>query len=123
MSQEYIDINLSGTGIDDNIIVNDLQLFFQEVQMAVTVGVNELWGVRDSVDLAKYLFNQYMTINAIQNELNQFISAYCSQAAVFPWSLDVQILKVDTKELIYIEMSITPNGADKSFLQKFLLGA
>jgi hypothetical protein len=122
-SQPYIDINLAGTGISDNVITNDLQLFFQEVQLALSVGPDGSWGSRDSIDITKYLFNQYVTVNQIQNEIDSFITAYCSQAGTFQHSIDVSILKVNSQDLIYIVMTVYPAGANRSFVQKYLLGS
>ncbi len=119
----YLDLNLAGTGISDNVITNQLQLFFQEVQIAISVGPQGTWGARDSISISKYIFNQYVTVNNIQNEISSFISAYCSMANYFPWTLTAEILNVDGNDLIYIQLSVTPGGYDKSFIQKYLLGA
>jgi hypothetical protein len=120
---QYLDINLEGTDITDNVITNPLALFFQEVRLAISVGPDGAWGSRDSVEISKYLFNQYVTVNQIQNEIDSFITAYCSQAAVFQHLLAVKLLNVNGQDLIYIELTVNAAGSDKSFVQKYLLGS
>lgn len=119
---DYIDINLEGTGLQDNVIVNLLELFFQEIQLAISIGPDGSWGSRDSVDITKYLFNQYVTMNQIQNEVSAFITQYCSQARNFQWTMETQLLSVSGKDLIYIQVTVYSSGQDKNFVQKFLLG-
>jgi hypothetical protein len=119
---DYVDINLEGTGLQDNVIVNPLELFFQEIQLAISIGPDGSWGSRDSVDITKYLFNQYVTMNQIQNEVSAFITQYCSQARNFQWTMETQLLSVSGKDLIYIQVTVYSSGQDKNFVQKFLLG-
>jgi hypothetical protein len=120
----FTDINIHGTSIDDNIIENPFQLFFQEIELAIKISSNEIWGSRDSIELSRYLFNQYVTINQIKIEINSFVATYCPHASLYQYDIDVQILKVDNNDLIYIEMKVyLGDGTDKAFLQKFLLGS
>lgn len=122
----YIDFNLHYDGENgdygNGIISNPLHLFFQEIELALKVGPNEIWGCKYSIELSKYLFNQYITVDKIQREINTFIAMNCQHASVFQYDITTEILKIDNKELIYIVASIYDNGTDKSFVQKFLLG-
>jgi hypothetical protein len=120
---EYVDISLNGTGITDNVITNNLELFFQEIQIAISVGPDGAWGSRDSIEISKYLFNQYVTVNSIQNEVQAFITHYCSQASVFQWTMQTQILNIQGKDLIYIEVTVVAGSSNTKFVQKYLMGS
>lgn len=121
------DLNLHYTGEGDDygqgIITNPLHLFFQEIELAIKCGPNEIWGCKYTIELSKFLFNQYVTTNQIKNEIELFIQENCDQAKNFSWEVVVELMKVDNKELIYIVTSIYDNESDKEFIQKFLLGS
>lgn len=118
MEDELIDLNL----YSDEIISNPLHLFFQEIELAVKIGTGEIWGVKYAIDLNSYLFNQYISVNQIKNEISTFIAMNCEQAKNHQYDLEVKILNVENKDLIYIEITIYSETENKEFIQKFLLG-
>lgn len=117
-----IDINLT-TNSGNVLITNKLELFFQEVALAVKIGPTDIWGVTTSIDLTNYLFNQYVTTNQIQNEITRFITDNCSMASEFQYSIEVELLNVDDKELVYILFKVFDFENNSDIVQKFLLGA
>lgn len=121
-----VDLNLYYTGDSDDygngIITSPLHLFFQEIELAIKCGPNEIWGCKYSIELSSYLFNQYITISQIKNELVTFISQNCEQAKNFQWDISVDNLKIDNKEMIHIICNIYDSESEKQFVQKFLLG-
>lgn len=115
----FLDINIFNP--DTPIINSGLELFFQEIAIAVKVGPGEIWGVYDSIDISKYVFNKYVTINQIRNEIETFIGNNCSQSVNFVYNVDAQLLNVEDKELIYIEVKVYSDD-NAEFINKFLLG-
>lgn len=123
MENDIFDINLyNSDDINLNVIISPLHLFFQEIELAVKIAPGEIWGTQYAIDLNKYLFNQYVTLNQIKNEVSTFIGKNCSQSQFFQYDTDVQILNIENKDLIYIEITIYNTEEDKDFIQKFLLG-
>lgn len=118
----FIDLNLYGTSTEDNIITNPLHLFFQEIELSVKIGPGQLWGVRDSIELSKYLFNQYITASRIKTEITTYIAMYCPNAQNFQYEIDVKILNIENKDLIYIVVKVYSENENQEFIQKFLLG-
>ena len=51
----WIDLNLSSNDKYDSVINDDLQLFFQEVAIAVQTAPGEIWGQKTAIDLKQYL--------------------------------------------------------------------
>lgn len=125
MSEEYIDLNLHAgepEQILDNLITNPLQLFFQEIELAVKINLDEIWGINSSINLKKYLFNRYITINQIKEEITTFISRNCQHASEFVHSCDVEFLKIDNKDLVYILVKVYDTENNSEFINKFLVG-
>lgn len=125
MSEEYIDLNLHAgepEQILDNLITNPLQLFFQEIELAVKINLGEIWGINTSINLKKYLFNRYITINQIKEEITTFISRNCQHASEFIHTCDVEFLKIDNKDLVYILVKIYDTENNSEFINKFLVG-
>ena len=100
-----------------------MQLFFQEVAIAVQSAPGEIWGQKTAIDLKQYLWNKYVTLNQIKNEISSYIQNNCQHSNVFQYDLDAKFLNVDGKELVYIEMGVSVNGNSTDFVQKFLLGS
>ena len=119
MDNEFLDINMFADN-DDGLLTDPLALFIQEITLGVKIAPGEIWGIYDSIDLKKYLFNQYITINKIKNEVQEFISKNCIHSLKFNYDVNAQIINVDNKELIYISVHIF--SEDKEYVQKFLLG-
>lgn len=119
----YIDINLSGSNIHDSILTEPLELFFQEIEVAVKILPNEIWGVKDSLNLSKYLFNKYTTLSQVKNDISFFINKHCSQAQYFNYEISISNLKnsASGSDLLYIVFTITLSESDK-IQQKFLIG-
>lgn len=121
MEDTYLDINIFGDTDGNPLVTEPIEIFFQEIALGIKIAPGEIWGIYDSIDLQKYLFNQYVTINQIKNEVQNFIGANCGHAILFQYETEAKILTVDDKELIYIVVKVyTEDGAE--FLQKFVLG-
>jgi hypothetical protein len=74
---KYIDLYLHGTNINDSILTEELELFFQEIEIALQTGPNEIWGIGEAINLNRYLFNRYVTITQIKNEISTYVSNNC----------------------------------------------
>lgn len=123
---DYIDIYLYGNSQENNIITDKLSLFFQEVEMAVKIAPNEIWGIKDNISLIRYLFNKYVTITQIKNELTTFITKYCTHAPDFQYKISVETIKDNNqKDMLYIVLSVVALdalGQPQPYQQKFLIG-
>lgn len=125
MSTEYFDLNLNSIDKIDSILTDPLELFFQEVRLALAIAPNEIWGVKDGINLKRYLFNQYVTVTQIKNEVYNFISTQCQHASDFSYELSVSFLTHENKDLIYILMNVytlDSEGISQTFKEKFILG-
>lgn len=124
---EYIDLNLHEGEPHENIIVNPLHLFFQEIELAIQIAPGEIWGVKDGINLSRYLFNRYVTITQIRNEIKNYINKNCQHSSTFTYNVSVETIKSpQSSDLIYITVTVNTDSTvygDTEFIQKFLLGA
>lgn len=124
-TDEYVDLNLYDD-MDNIVISNPAHLFLQEIELAVKIGINEIWGMTDYIDLRRYLFSQYITLIRIQNDISTYISSHCAHSAQFDWSVEVEIFKDDVtgKELLHIRCTVNDvqnDGEVKKYVQKFAI--
>lgn len=125
---EYIDLNLhEDNDINENIISNELHLFFQEIELAIKIRPNEIFGVKESINLSRYLFNRYVSITQIRNEIITFLNKHCQHATLFKFTVTVETIKGQrNNDMIYIVVKVFDTdqyNQEVEFFQKFLLGA
>lgn len=127
MDNSFVDINLFGTDINQNIVSNELVLFFQEIYIAVNILPNEIYGIKDSIKLSRYLFNKYVTITQIKNDISTYINKHCSHAKYFDYKISVENIQAENKkDLIYVVFKVYAKdqyGEAQEYIQKFLLGS
>jgi lipid II:glycine glycyltransferase (peptidoglycan interpeptide bridge formation enzyme) len=121
-----MDINLYFDPInpENNVITNPVHLFFQEIELAIKTAPNELWGFRYSLDITKYVYNQYITLNQVEEEISSFIVKFCDHSSLFPFTVIAEFVNIEGTNILYIKATITNiNSSDNEQLtQKFILG-
>ena len=121
-----MDINLYFDPInpENNVITNPVHLFFQEIELAIKTAPNELWGFRYSLDITKYVYNQYITLNQVEEEISGFIVKFCDHSSLFPFTVIAEFVNIEGTNILYIKATITNiNSSDNEQLtQKFILG-
>lgn len=123
----YIDISLHGTDIHTNILTSELELFLQEIELSIKILPHEVWGMENHLDLKRYIFNQYVTITQIRNEITNFINKHCYHASLFTYKISVETIKNPNggSDLIYIVFTIVAadiTRISQDYLAKFLIG-
>ena len=124
---DFYDINLyDNSNPENNIITNELHLFFQEVELAIKLKPFEVFGQKDSINLNRYLFNRYVSITQIKNDILNYVGKNCAHAKMFKHNVSVETIKSpDNKDMIYIKFSVFANNqfdVEEEFFQKFILG-
>ena len=106
---DFLDLNLhedSIQNISNNILFDNLRLFLQEVEIAIKLAPGDIWGIVDNINVSRYVFNKYITLNQVTNEIKNYIEKNCSQASRFSWTVKADFLFVDGKNLLHINMNI-----------------
>lgn len=123
---EFIDLALHESSHKElNVIDESLELFLQEIELAIKIGPGEIWGISDNININKYVFNKYITLSQVKNEISLFIEKNCACANRFPWSVDAQFLNIDGNKMLYIVVTVTRmnnESVPEDFVAKFLLG-
>lgn len=127
-STEYIDLNLHSTSKQENMITNQLELFFQEVEIAIKTFPGDVWGVTNFLNINRYVFNRYISITQIKNEIMNYIENNCACASKYNWRVNVKLYSAkDTPgqkgDLVYIELVVDRDAESGQFVNKYVLGS
>ncbi len=119
-----MDINLyfDNDNADNNVISNEFHLFLQEIEIAIKTSAEEMWGYRYSIDLKKYVFNQYVTLEQVENDISSFIGNFCNYAHMFQYDIKAELVEVENQIIMFIKASITDPENNQKLTHKFLLG-
>lgn len=116
-----MDINLyyDENNPENNVIENPLHLFFQEIELAIKTAPQQQFGFRYSIDLQKYVFNKYLSLNNIADEISLFISQNCESASLFQYEITAEVLELEGNSFLYILAKVYQG--DDYLTQKFVL--
>lgn len=127
MDEEFVDLYLHGSNIEDSILTNPIELFFQEIELSMKILPNEVWGISKAINVKRYVFNPHISITQIRNEILNFIAVNCEHAKYFNYTLSVDQIKSDSfRDMVYCLFeiqSIDVDGNQQPYRQKFLLGS
>ena len=101
-SFEYLDIVLNSTedtNQENTVIDNSLQLFLQEVELAVKMEPGDVWGIYDAIDVSKYVFNQYITVYQVKSEMETYIAKNCEHSALFDWEVNPELIEIESMSI------------------------
>ena len=99
---EYLDIVLNSTedtNQENTVIDNSLQLFLQEVELAVKMEPGDVWGIYDAIDVSKYVFNQYITVYQVKSEMETYIAKNCEHSALFDWEVNPELIEIESMSI------------------------
>jgi hypothetical protein len=125
-SEDPIDISFLPNKNELSILTSPIEIFLQEIFLAVQSGSEAIWGIPDSLNIYRYLFNKHVTLSTIKGEITNYVQKHCSQAHNFNWNVSAEFINVEGNDLIYINFKImVPNviGGMEEILQKFVLGS
>lgn len=101
-----MDINLN-YGEPNNtkplILTDPVDLFFQEVELAIKVFRTEVWNRPDGIDIQQYVLNKFVSTYQMKIEISTFIERECANAGNFVWELNVYISE---QNIIVINLQI-----------------
>ena len=116
-NREFVDIVLNST-VDTNqentVIDNSLQLFMQEVELAIKMEPGDVWGIYDSIDVSKYVFNQYVTLHQVKSEIETYIANNCEHSALFDWEVYPELIEIESMSIPALHINFTVNLTNRS---------
>lgn len=119
---DYVDLNLAFDDESKNVITNKLELFLQEIYLALMIAPMEIWGVKDSIDLNQYLFSKYITQSFIATEITAYIAKHCAHSSEFTYNIESEIAPDNHgNDMVLIAMTIF-NADGSKILKRFVLG-
>ena len=119
---DYVDLNLAFEDESKNVITSKLELFLQEIYLALMIAPMEIWGIKDSIDLNQYLFSKYITESFIGAEIASYIGKHCAHSSEFTYDINAEIAP-DNHGNDMVLISATIYNVDGSkILKQFVLG-
>lgn len=124
----YIDLSLhqhSNENKNNNILESSLELFMQELEIAVKMMPADVWGIKNFLDINKYVFSQYVTLSQVINDITDYVIYNCQHASYHQWHVNAEFVEVENKDFLHIMFSIqdiNESGISEEFKVKFLFG-
>lgn len=118
MENEYIDLSLDSDGILDD----PFELFMQEIELAFTIYVSEIWNITGDMNLKRYIFSRYVSVSDIRNEIKSFIDSNSQFSMNFQYNIGVEIIPSDRGDMIYITFDVKSDEKTYQTVKKFLIG-
>lgn len=111
-TSEFIDFNLKydiskSLSLDNlSVLDNPLQMFLQEIEIAINSSQFDGWGNKKTINIQQYLFNKFISTNKIKNGVKTFITENCISAGNFNFDTDCKFYKYNNKEFMIISVII-----------------
>lgn len=88
-------------------ITNELDLFFQEIDLLFNTEKMEVFGNNElGSSIEDLLWKTTFSSEAIKNELNAQIKKYCYMAESFNYNIDVKLVKGNIRDIAEITINV-----------------
>jgi hypothetical protein len=106
-----VDINLTGTSIENNFFESSLELFLQEVAMCLSLGMTDFWGHTDYLNLQKYVFNKNISPSEVNKYVHEYILHNTSLSMSFDWNVETKFIRFPNEsDILLIQLSVNSKG-------------
>lgn len=117
---DYLDLNLHEDTIltkDDNILSSEIELFFQEIEIAIKMETTDVYGHYNTFCLQDYVFKQFVTESDIYRALSEHIKNNCYHAYLFDWNIEVYL----QNQILIIKFYVNGAKPSEKFMKTFLI--
>lgn len=114
------DFNLDFDGTNNLMITDEYSLFIQEVELAIKIIEGSIWNKPEGLDIQAYVFNKFISAYQMKTEIRSYIERECEHASMFPWNLDVKLVRNKDKEYLLITMIVYRTEED-ALTHKFII--
>lgn len=103
-----IENNLFGTSIEDNFFDQNIDIFFQELEMIFQLQIDDVYGSQKVLNLRKYVMQKKISNYQVENEIRNFVMEHCYQSRNFIWSVKVDFIKTESSpnDVMYVQFNI-----------------
>lgn len=127
MATDYLDLNLHESTIlskDDNILSLDIELFLQEVELAIKMEPTDVYGHYGTFSLYNYVFSQFVTEGEIIDAITEHIKDNCFHSYLFNWEVEVEfVTTAQRNSILLIKMYVNGDKPSDRFMKTFLIEA
>lgn len=119
------DINIDIDDIkkmDDLILENPLELFFQELAMIFNKKYTDFYGDPKCLNLQKYLYSKYISTSDINNEIRQYVMNNSYYSNLFKWEVETAFLDTPRKvDVLHIVFNVYSDG--NIYTNQYIIGS
>lgn len=94
--------------INNSFLEDEFTLFLQEIEICLKTLPYDLWGIRDSIDLNRYVFNHYVTEIEIKTNIENHIIENCYHNKFFNFNVTPYFEEYEQRTMLRIEFKIAP---------------
>ena len=124
---EYLDLNLHESTIlskDDNVLTSDIELFLQEVELAIKMEPTDVYGHYNTFCLQNYVFSQFVTEGDVIQAITEHIKNNCFHSYLFNWNVDAKFESTSQRNsILVIKFYISGSKPSEKFMKTFLVEA
>lgn len=122
---DYLDLNLHESTIlskDDNILTSDIELFLQEVELAIKMEPTDVYGHYNTFSLQNYVFSQFVTEGEVIQKITEHIQNNCYHSYLFNCNVDVKFESTSQRNsMLIIKFYINGAKPSEKFTKTFLI--
>lgn len=106
-----------------NMLSNPLELFMQELEMAIKMNPTDVYAKPSSIDLMTYVFNRYITKQRVISDITRYVAENCEHASYFNWTVDVDTTVISGHRILHILFTVYKEDKNQSevFKKQFRL--
>jgi hypothetical protein len=125
-----MDINLHEWNDRQKTIIDDeAALFFQEVEIAVKMSKDAVFGQKNYLDLTKFVFTRAISTMQIKNEIMAYIANECPSSGNVVWDIEVKFLSEMNTIIsnthgnggVYVSLNV--HSGYNQYVQDYLIGS
>ncbi len=120
MDSDYLDLSLHDDSIlskNDNILSTDVELFFQEIELAIKMEPTDVYAHYNTFSLQNYVFSRQISETDIIAEITEHIKNNCYHSYLFTWNVNVII----EQKIMVIEFNVYGAKPSEKWKKTFLL--
>ena len=97
-----------------NMLTNPLELFMQELEIAIKMGPTDVYNNPSTIDLMNYIFNRYITKQRVISDISNYIVENCEHAKYFNWDVDVDAIVINGHRILHIIFTVYKDMSNPS---------
>lgn len=118
----FLDLSLYDCDINTkeiNVLHTPLDLFLQEIELAMQMGATDVYGIKNNFVLSDYVFSRFISEVEFVSRLNKHIIDNCAHAGIFSWKIECELNNANHQGVLYVLFTIDAEEESKVIRKMF----